>query len=114
MKRYDALGNSYGEHKVKYTLQCGTCRGSFTTQVLGNCKGAEAMSIDIFEILEESNLTSMEFDHLRLRFDDDGLLIEFLNDDGTVELAVDQYWFDIDRDRLIVGIEIVEFEEEER
>ena len=112
MKRYDALGNSFGEHKIKYTLQCGTCRGSFTTQVLGNCKGAEAMSTDIFEILEESNLTSMELDHLRLRFDEDGLLIEFLNDDGEVELVVDQYWFDIDRERLIVGIEIVEFEEE--
>ena len=112
MKRYNALENSFGEHKIKYTLQCGTCRGSFTTYVLGNCKGAEAMSIDIFEILEESNLTSMEFDHLRLRFDEDGLLIEFLNDDGAVELAVDQYWFDIDRERLIVGIEIVDFEEE--
>ena len=112
MKRYDMLSNSFGEHKIKYTLQCGTCRGSFTASVLGNCKGAEAMSTDIFEILEESNLTSMEFDHLRLRFDEDGLLIEFLNDDGEVELVVDQYWFDIDRERLIVGIEIVEFEEE--
>ena len=112
MKRYDALRNSFGKHKIKYTLQCGTCRGSFTTQVLGNCKGAEAMSTDIFEILEESNLTSMEFDHLRLRFDDEGLLIEFLNDEGEAELVVDQYWFDIDRERLIVGIEIVEFEEE--
>ena len=112
MKRYDALGNSFGEHKIKYTLQCGTCRGSFTTQVLGNCKGAEAMSTDIFEILEESNLASMEFDHLRLRFDEEGLLLEFLNDDGEAELVVDQYWFDIDRARLIVGIEIIEFEEE--
>lgn len=112
MKRYDALSNSFGEHKIKYTLQCGTCRGSFTTQILGNCKGAEVMSTDIFEILEESNLTSMEFDHLRLRFDEEGLLLEFLNDEGEAELAVDQYWFDIDRERLIVGIEIVEFEEE--
>ena len=112
MERYDALGSSYGEHKIKYTLQCGTCRGSFTTSVLGNCKGAEAMSTDIFEILEESNLKSMEFDHLRLRFDDEGLIIEFLNDEGEEVMAVDQYWFDIDRSRLIVGIEIVEFEEE--
>ena len=112
MKRYDALSNSFRTHKIKYTLQCGTCRWSFITQVLGNCKGAEAMSTDIFEILEESNLSSMEFDHLRLRFDEDGLLIEFLNDDGAVELTVDQYWFDIDRERLIVGIEIVEFEDE--
>ena len=113
MKRYDALGNSIGKHKIKYTLQCGMRRGSFTTQVLGNCKGAEAMSTDIFEILEESNLTSMEFDHLRLRFDDDGLIIEFLNDEGELGMVVDQYWDDIDRERLIVGIEIVEFEEEE-
>ena len=112
MKRYDVLSNSFGEHKIKYTLQCGTCRGSFTTYVLGNCKGAEAMSTDIFEILEESNLKSMEFDHLRLRFDYEGLIIEFLNDDGKVEMAVDQYWFDIDRAKLIVGIEIVDFEEE--
>ena len=113
MKRYDVLGNSFGEHKIKYTLQCGTCRGSFTTSVLGNCKGAEAMSTDIFEILEESNLTSMEFDHLRLRFDEEGLIIEFLNDDGKEVMAVDQYWLDIDRARLIVGIEIVDFEEEQ-
>ena len=114
MKRYDALGDSFGEHKIKYTLQCGTCRGSFTTSVLGNCKGAEAMSIDIFEILEEPNLKSMEFDRLRLRFDEEGLIIEFLNDDGEAEMTVDQYWFDADRERLIVGIEIVEFEEEQR
>ena len=113
MKRYDALSNSFGEHKIKYTLQCGTCRGAFTTfttPLLGNCKGAEVMSTDIFEILEESNLTSMEFDHLRLRFDEEGLLIEFLNDDGEVAMVVDQYWNDIDRARLIVGIEIVEFD----
>ena len=112
MKRYDALSNSFGEHKIKYTLQCGTCRGSFTTYVLGNCKGAEAMSTDIFEMVEESNLTNMEFDHLRLIFDDEGLVIEFLNDNGEAEMAIDQYWFDIDRSRLIVGIEIVEFQEE--
>ena len=112
MKRYDVLSNSFGEHKIKYTLQCGTCRGSFTTYVLGNCKGAEAMSTDIFEMVEESNLTNMEFDHLRLIFDDEGLVIEFLNDNGEAEMAIDQYWFDIDRSRLIVGIEIVEFQEE--
>lgn len=113
MKRYDALENSFGEHKIKYTLQCGTCRGSFTTSVLGNCKGAKAMSTDIFEILEESNLKSMEFDHLRLRFDEEGLIIAFLDDEEEEVMAVDQYWNDIDRERLIVGIEIVEFEEEE-
>lgn len=113
MKRYDALGNSYGEHKIKYTLQCGTCRGSFTTSVLGNCKGAEVMPTDIFETLDESNLERMEFDNLLLRFDDYGLIIEFLNDDGEVEAAVDQYWNNIARERLIVGIEIVEFEEEQ-
>ena len=67
-----------------------------------------------FEILEESNLDCMEFDNLRLRFDDEGLIIEFLNDEGEAEMAVDQYWFDIDRERLIVGIEIVDFEEEQR
>ena len=111
MERYDALSNSFGKHKIKYTLQCGTCRGAFATQVLGNCKGAGVMSTDISEILKESDLERMELDHLRFRFDEDGLLIEFLNDDGAVELTVDQYWFDIDRARLIVGIEIVEFEE---
>ena len=113
MERYNALENSFGKHKIKYTLQCGTCRGFFTTQVLGNCKGAEAMSTDIFEILEESNLDHMELDHLRLRFDDEGLIIEFLNDDGEAEMAIDQYWYDIDRERLIVGINIVDFEEEQ-
>ena len=112
MKRYNALENSFGKHKIKYTLQCGTCRGSFTASVLGNCKGAGVMFTDIFEMLEESNLTSMEFDHLQLRFNEEGLLIEFLNDDGEVEMDIDPYWFDIDRGRLIVGIEIVEFEEE--
>lgn len=112
MKRYDALRNSYGKHKVKYTLQCGTCRGSFTTPVLGNCKGAGVMFIDIFETIDESDLERMEFDNLQLRFDEEGLLIEFLNDEGEVELVVDQYWYDIDREQLIVGIEIVGFEEE--
>ena len=85
---------------------------TFTTPLLGNCKGAEVMSTDIFEMIDESNLKWMEFDHLRLRFDDEGLIIEFLNDDGEVAMVVDQYWFDIDRARLIVGIEIVEFEDE--
>ena len=111
MKRYDGLLNSYGTHKVKYTLQCGTCRGSFATHVLGNCKGAGVMFTDIFEMLDESDLERMEFDHLRLIFDDEGLIIEFLNDEGEVVLTVDQYWFDIDRERLIIGIEIVDFEE---
>ena len=111
MERYNALESSYGNHKVKYTLQCGACRGSFATQLYGYRKGAEVMFTDIFEMIDESDLTRMEFDHLRLRFDDEGLIIEFLNDDGEVAMAVDQYWFDIDRERLIVGIEIVEFEE---
>ena len=116
MKRYDALGNSYGKHKVKYTLQSGTYRGAFTTfttPLLGNCKGAEVMLTDIFEILDESDLERMEFDHLRLRFDEEGLIIEFLNDEGKEVMAVDQYWYDTDRARLIVGIEIVDFEEEQ-
>ena len=114
MKRYNALESSYGKHTVKYTLQCGTYRGSFTIPVRGYRKGAAAMSTDIFETLDESDLERMEFDHLRLRFDEEGLIIEFLNDDGEVAMAVDQYWFDIDRDRLIVGIEIVEFEEDSK
>ena len=113
MERYNALENSFGEHKIKYTLQCGTCKGSFTTSVLGNCKGAEAMFTDIFEEIDEPNLERMEFDNLLLRFDDEGLIIEFLNDDGEAEMAIDQYWLDIDRARLIVGIEIVDFEEEQ-
>ena len=54
----------------------------------------------------------MEFDHLRLRFDEEGLLLEFLNEEGEAEIVVDQYWFDIDKERLIVGIEIVGFKEE--
>lgn len=112
MKRYDGIGNSFGTHKIKYTLQCGPCRGSFTTQVLGNCKGARVMFTDIFEMIDESDLGRMELDHLRLRFDEKGLIIEFLNDEGKEVMAVDQYWNDIDRERFIVGIEIVEFEEE--
>ena len=112
MKRYDVLSNSFGTHKIKYTLQCGTFRGSFTTSVLGNCKGAGVMSTDIFETLDESDLERMEFDHLQLRFDDEGLIIEFLNDEGKEVMAVDHYWFNIDRALLITGIEIVEFEEE--
>lgn len=111
MKRYNSLESSYGNHKVKYTLQCGTCRGSFTTQLYGYRKGAEVMFADIFEMIDESDLTRMEFDHLWLRFDEEGLIIEFLNDEGKEVMAVDQYWFDIDRARLIVGIEIVEFKE---
>ena len=55
----------------------------------------------------------MKFDHLRLRFDEEGLIIEFLNDEGKEVMAVDQYWDDTDRECLIVGIEIVEFEEEQ-
>ena len=111
MERYDALSNSFGTHKIKYTLQCGACRGSFTTHALANRKGARVMFTDIFEMIDESDLECMEFDHLRLRFDEEGLLLEFLNDEGEVAMAVDQYWFDIDRARLIVGIEIVKFEE---
>ena len=47
MERYDALKNSYGSHKVKYTLQCGTCRGAFTASVIGNCKGAGVMFTEV-------------------------------------------------------------------
>ena len=36
----------------------------------------------------------MEFVHLRLRFHDEGLIIEFLNDEGQVAIAVDKYWID--------------------
>lgn len=111
MKRYDAVVNSFGEYKVKYTLQCGPCRGSFTIQALDNCEGSRVIFADIFEMIDELDLERMEFDHLQLRFDEEGLLIEFLNDDGESVMDVDQYWNDIDRDRLIVGINIVGFEE---
>lgn len=50
----------------------------------------------------------------RLIFDDDGLIIAFLNNDGEEVMVVDQYWNDIDRSHLIVGIEIVEFEEDSK
>nr|DAZ83323.1 MAG TPA: protein of unknown function (DUF5406) [Caudoviricetes sp.] len=45
-------------HEIKYTLQRGKYKGWFTTEIGGNCRGSILLDPDIFDTLNNSDITS--------------------------------------------------------
>lgn len=112
MNKYPALENSSGTHYVRYTLQSGPYKGSFIRVLGGNCKGSALMDCDVFDVIDEIDMSRMEYDHLKLRYNEScfGIDVEFLNDDNEVVCRVGADSFDsYELQRLIVAIEIIDF-----
>ncbi len=112
MNNYPALERGTGVHRVKYTLQSGAYKGSFTRVLGGNCKGSAMMDSDVFDVLDEIDMARMEYDHLKLRYNEDcdGIDVDFLADDGDIVCRIGAESFDsYELSRLIVAIEIISF-----
>ncbi len=112
MDNYKNENYSYGWHTIEVTLQMGEYKGTFTTQLGGNCKGGSVLenfcSLEGFEedgVLENKcNLTISE--------DDDGdywfscTLVDESGDECKYEDEINCL------SNLIVGIKIISFEED--
>ena len=64
-------------HEIKYTLQHGKYKGWFTTEVGGTCRGADLLDPDIFEVLNNGDISGLKIDEENECFsctlyDDDG------------------------------------------
>ena len=115
MNNYPALERVTGTHYVRYTLQSGPYKGSFIQVVGGNCKGSAMMDPDVFDELDEIDMARMEYDHLKLRYNEacDGIDVDFLDDDGDIVCRIGAESFgSYELGRLIVSIEIISFVED--
>lgn len=114
MKYYNGLSRSFGKHTIKVSLQNDTYKGAFYFSISGNVKGIDVITCcdteDIFP--EDVEKWKKENCEIELYETDDE---EYCWDVkiGTKE----DYWHcdcldGSDLAKLIIGIEIVSFEEE--
>lgn len=94
---------------VKYTLQDQFFRGSFTQEVLSNGRGAILFDTEILSTLDREDIERINrtSEDLQFRFDDDYLIVQFMEDGNIVHtVALDEY--SPDNECIIVGIEVVD------
>lgn len=115
MEFYDMTNDVTQEQKVKYTLQCGHCKGAFYITYDEHRKGAELFNPNILSELDMKNFKyDLEYDHLSMKLksrkDGDLLIIKFYDDEGNIKAKVQLLqgcdWLR----RIIVGMELVECE----
>lgn len=110
MKEYNTI-DSYEDliHTVKYTLQDGIFKGSFTQDIISQCRGAVLFETEILTTLDSDDLGKINENSkdLKMRFEGDMLVVEFLDKSGEVvhEVYLDDY--SSDNESIIVGIEVV-------
>lgn len=95
---------------VKYTLQSLGYRGSFTEDIISDCRGSILFNTNILntldrEDIERINKTSKD---LRMRLEGDILVVEFI-DEKTGKVLHTEYLEEDspDNESIVVGIEVV-------
>lgn len=112
MKGYDGLNLSYGTHTIKVYLQDKEYQGNFTYRITGNCKGIEVMQFDV-SIEDEMQIKKWDKHDCTIELDEttEVLLVTLTNPKNgntcKYELEDDEFM------RMVVGIEIVDFQEDE-
>lgn len=110
MKSYDGLNSSYGTHTIKVSLQDDEYKGSFTYKIGGNCKGISVLSFDV-SCEHEKQIAKWKKTDCAIELDYEGNLIVTLTNPQTKETC--RYELDDDEFmRMIVGVEIIEFQSE--
>lgn len=112
MKNYDSVNNSYGTTIIKVLFQVGEYTGSLTYEIGGNCKGLDALPHDGMSILD--NLGTAKFEGMNIipyNIEDDWFAKVFLTNDfkETLEYDVES---ESEFEQMIVGMQIIDFEEE--
>lgn len=110
MKEYHTI-ESYEDliHTVKYTLQDGIFKGSFTQDIISQGRGAVLFETEILTTLDSDDLAKINktSEDLKMRFAGDMLVVEFIGKSGEVEHEVYLDEYTSDNESIIVGIEVV-------
>lgn len=105
------LDNEKMTTTIKYTLQDKLFRGSFTLDITSQAKGGLLFDTEILTTLdtydiENINRTSKD---LRLRLEDEDIIVQFLNENGDVVHTVDELneYYNTGIEEIVVGIEVI-------
>lgn len=112
MKNYDSVNNSYGTTTIKVLFQVDEYTGSMTYEIGGNCKGLDALPHDGMSILD--NLVTAKFEGMNIipyNIEDDWFAKIVLTNDFKETLEYDAE-SETEFEQMIVGMQIVDFEEE--
>ena len=112
MNNYKNEDYSHGLHKIEVTLQMGKYKGTFTTQMGGNCKGGSILqSFCDLEYFEECDILENNCE-LSFSEDDDGdywFSCTLTDEDGNKCTDEEEIKY---LNNLIVGVNIISFEED--
>lgn len=94
---------------IKYTLQNRGYRGSFTIDVISECKGAILFNTDILNTLDKDDIEKINetSKDLRMRLEGDILVVDFIDETGKVVHTEYLEEDSSDNESIIVGIEVV-------
>ena len=94
---------------IKYTLQDRGYRGSFTIDVISECKGSILFNTDILNTLDKDDIEKINetSKDLRMRLEGDILVVEFIDETGKVLHTEYLEEDSTDNESIIVGIEVV-------
>lgn len=108
MKIYDGLNNSFGTHTVRVSLQDGEYKGFFDYKISGNCKGIDVLDFDI-DNYDKPDLKKLKTYGMEIDLSGDFYTVVLRNEkEDTCEYELDS----AELGRMIVAIEIIDFEEE--
>ena len=94
---------------IKYTLQNKGYRGSFTIDVISECKGAILFDTDILDSLDKDDIEKINetSKDLIMSLEGDILVVEFIDETGKVLNTEYLGEYSSDNESIIVGIEVV-------
>lgn len=98
-----------GTHTIRYTLQHGEYKGTFCTEIGGNCKGGALLDSDVFEALDNILITQSDCE-LKYNEEDDYFSC-VLHDENGNECIIDDLTEE-DMAEYLVCIEIIDYQPE--
>jgi len=112
VKNYDGVNDSWGTTTIKVLFQVWQYKGSMIYTVGGNCKGLEALPHDGTNILE--NVETAKFNGMNIiPFNNDWFARLNLTTENGDTLEYDAK-SEAEFENMIVGIQIINFEEENK
>ena len=109
MKTYNGLERSFGINTVRVHLQNDKYKGYFDTKICGNCKGADVLDFDF----EDDEIDNAEFHNCEIKYYSDGCFRVTIYDGDNHNDWSEQELEPNEMGALVVGIEIIDFKEDE-
>lgn len=98
-----------GIHTIRYTLQSGEYKGTFCTEIRGNCKGSSLLDSDIFETLCNDDIIQSD---CALKYNEDYDCFDCVLHKGDGKELIIEGFDESDMANMLVGIEISDYQPE--